>query len=283
MECQDEKAVPVRGMLAGKAIPGPVGAITDDDLLKLNRLFRRLPKTHHKTPRHKMMGLEQIADEAEQAVATGAMRYDQIGLDRGTINRHFRFLQQLLKWVGRTVKLTAIYWDDFSVPDQRDHREDRTQLTIAQGRSLFRLPIWTGCASEARHHGPGPYIFQDSAYWVPILLWYTGARRKEMCKLLCSDVVKGDDVWSLSVQANESGGLKNAVSKRNIPIHSELIRLGFINYVDAIWDSGPDLIFPDLVTKNPLLAMFGIIVIGLRSGKLLICLQSNVPIQSVIW
>lgn len=237
-------------MLAGKAIPGPVGAITHDDLLKLSRLFGRLPKTHHKTPRHKTMGLEQIADEAEQAVVTGAMRSDQIGLDGGTTNRHFRFLQQLLKWVGRTVKLNAIYWDDFSVSDQRDHREDRTQLTIAQGRALFRLPIWTGCASEARRHRPGPYIFQDSAYWVPILLWYTGARRQEICKLLCSDVVKDDDVWSLSIQITESGGLKNAVSKRNIPIHSELIRLGFINYVDVIRESGHDLIFPDLVTKK---------------------------------
>lgn len=237
-------------MLAGKAIPGPVGTITHNDILYLSKLFGRLPDTHHKTPRHKTMNLEQIANEAEQAVARGEMRSDQIGLDGGTTNRHLRFLRQLLNWVGRTVSLAAIYWEDFLVSDHRDHREDRRQLSIAQGNALFRLPIWTGCASAARRHRPGPYVFQDSAYWVPMLLWYTGARRQEVCKLHCDDVVQENNIWYIAIKTTDSGGLKNSVSRRDIPVHSELIRLRFIDYVETIRGRGHVLLFPDLVTKS---------------------------------
>jgi MFS family permease len=42
------------------------------------------------------------------------------------------------------------------------------------------------------------------------------------------------------------GGLKTPRSKRRIPIHPELIRLGFLDYVKKIAATGSDLLFPDL-------------------------------------
>src|SRR5258708_2986823 len=48
---------------------------------------------------------------------------------------------------------------------------------------------------------------------------------------------------------------KNGQSKRNIVIHPELIRLGFLRYVALVRSLGYELVFPDLfspTTKSPL-------------------------------
>ena len=91
--------------LVTKAIPGPVAAVTHDDLLRLNGLFDRLPRMHHKTPRHKSMTLEEIGDEAAQALSAGVLSQEETDLSIGTTNRHYDFLTQLFDWIVRSIYL----------------------------------------------------------------------------------------------------------------------------------------------------------------------------------
>jgi hypothetical protein len=68
----------------------------------------------------------------------------------------------------------------------------------------------------------------------------TGARVNEIAQLLLSDVLADDGVYYLNLESdNESGKkLKNANARRKIPLHSKLISLGFIDYVNALKDAG---------------------------------------------
>lgn len=76
----------------------------------------------------------------------------------------------------------------------------------------------------------------------------TGARVNEIAQLLLSDVLADDGVYYLNLESdNESGKkLKNANARRKIPLHSKLISLGFIDYVNALKDAGYTRLFPEL-------------------------------------
>ena len=88
----------------------------------------------------------------------------------------------------------------------------------------------------------------DAAYWVPLLCLYTGARPSEVCQLWTDDVSVIGDCLIIEFRQDESRGtsLKNAASWRALPVHSELIRLGFRDYWNGIMASasGPGWLFP---------------------------------------
>lgn len=78
--------------------------------------------------------------------------------------------------------------------------------------------------------------------WILLLLRYTGARPSEICQLYKADIDL--EACSISIQAQRSGQtLKTPSSARTIPIHSQLIKLGFLNFVTSCTHSR---LFPTL-------------------------------------
>lgn len=75
-------------------------------------------------------------------------------------------------------------------------------------------------------------------------------RREEVCKLLVSDVQRDGGVWYISIRNSEAGRVKNTNSVRLIALSEELIRLGFVRYVEAIQEAGHAAVFPELVAER---------------------------------
>jgi integrase len=91
---------------------------------------------------------------------------------------------------------------------------------------------------------------RDAAYWLPLLALYTGARVEELAQLLVVDVhcVEGlGHYLNISDEAAHSH-LKNAASRRRIPVHQILVACGFIDYVGSV--SAAHFLFPD-IKPNP--------------------------------
>lgn len=75
----------------------------------------------------------------------------------------------------------------------------------------------------------------SSQYWLPLLGLHTGARINELCQLLRSDIKEIDGVPVISILDEEEGKrLKTEASRRNVPIHSKLVELGFLDFVRTI-------------------------------------------------
>ena len=69
-------------------------------------------------------------------------------------------------------------------------------------------------------------------YWLVLCLLLSGARREEIAQLAVADIQHADGIHYFDItNEGESQSLKNQGSKRWVPIHSELVRLGFIDYV----------------------------------------------------
>jgi integrase len=125
-------------------------------------------------------------------------------------------------------------------------RGERARFSTDELRLLFNLPVWNGCDGEDNRLSPGEFTFHDASYWVPMLALYHGPRREEYCGLLVSEIEADAEIPAIRIEPNSVRGLKNPESKRRIPVHPELIRLGFLGYVAALKDIGHVLLFPEL-------------------------------------
>lgn len=111
---------------------------------------------------------------------------------------------------------------------------------------IFGSPVYT---QQARPDGGAG----EAAYWLPLLALYTGARLEELAQLQPSDIQQATyqdasgspcSVWCIRISDEGEGqGVKTATSRRRVPIHADLIALGFIDYAQSI--TGPRL-FPAL-------------------------------------
>ena len=89
---------------------------------------------------------------------------------------------------------------------------------------------------------------------MPLLGTYAGMSREEACELEQIDLELDAETPYVLVQANMTktkdgetpAGLKRSSRRRALPLHPELLRLGFARYCDAVATEGRDMIFPEL-------------------------------------
>lgn len=215
-----------------------IAEIDESMMAELFRTLRRLPPNHHKTPAHAGMTLAEI-------VASNRGE----GLSLATTNRHMRFLKLIFDWAGRRMANRPIIdWGAFVEADSRVKRDKRLAFTTAELQALFQGAVWSGSESKTRRVKPGFHVWHDSAYWVPILLAYTGARREEVAKAIVDDITMIGDVWVLRIRETETGRVKTASSVRDVPLAEEVLRLGFLDFVEQRRQTGVAALFPELAS-----------------------------------
>lgn len=107
-----------------------------------------------------------------------------------------------------------------------DKRKPFTEAQIAQ---FFASTFYKAVAA-------GTYTKPDAAWrkWLPLLMAFTGARPNELCQLHLDDL-KRTDKGTLYLDITDEGEgkkVKTKSSRRRVPLHSELIALGFVEFVE---------------------------------------------------
>jgi len=87
---------------------------------------------------------------------------------------------------------------------------------------------------------------ESARFWIPLLAAYTGARLEELGQLTVEDVRQRDQTDFISVNADNGKSVKTKSSVREIPLHPELVRCGFLEYVEARRSAGGGRLFPDM-------------------------------------
>lgn len=85
-------------------------------------------------------------------------------------------------------------------------------------------------------------------FWLPLLAIFTGARLNELCQLTHDDILEEHGVWLVNINDENDKRVKTVASIRKVPIHSQLIGLGFLDYLEDTKPFGGRL-FPHL-TRN---------------------------------
>lgn len=98
------------------------------------------------------------------------------------------------------------------------------QLSIIFGSDCFKLDFKLPRAD-----------YGAAWFWLPILMYYTGARVEELAQSYAKDVQQADGVYFISLnEDSDDKSLKGVASLRKVPLHKDLIEIGFLKFVDSL-------------------------------------------------
>ncbi|AOS78899.1 MULTISPECIES: site-specific integrase [Hydrogenophaga] len=154
-------------------------------------------------------------------------------------------LKTLLKFAFQELEWTERHaWVGLDIEAKTTNK--RRAIRDDEMAALFGSPLHTRYElPKAANAG------RDAAYWVPLIGAFTGARLGEVCQLRTADVQTVDGIPALVITDEGDGQtVKTDAGHRTIPIHSELLRLGFLGYVEATQKAGHDSLWPALPLRK---------------------------------
>lgn len=165
-----------------------------------------------------------------------------IGQAPSTALNNINWISTLIRFeMAEGQRITANPWASIRVEGADEPVIKRKPVSPEQMRALFSGELFqTYHLPTARNAG------RDAAYWLPIMGAYTGARITELAQLLTGDVYEEAGLWVIDFRVTypDWQHLKNRSSWRRIPVHTELVRLGFLDYREAMHKAGHDRLFP---------------------------------------
>lgn len=219
--------------------------ITDHDIVRFKDLLLDAPKNVSKADRQ--IPLPQLVEKSKGA--------DFKRLSSKTIrDKYLVPLSGFLKWAAKNRYIAANPADGITleVSKRQAKAVQRRPFTNDELNRLFRANAFTGCWSDLRCHTKGNHKIRDHRYWAPMIGLWTGARLNEIGQLQASDVKEFEGIlyFDMTTELSDEDGnpiprkIKSEAGKRIIPIHPELIKLGFKNYWDGLQRAKSDRLFP---------------------------------------
>jgi len=191
-------------------------------------------------PKSKQRSIRQMSPTER---ASYAERENLETVSKATVRRKLRLLSPMFSFA---VESSHIEQNPFSQQTTKLRNngglEQKKTFTNEDLSRLFSHEIFTTNPPEILLKR-----FGEAIYWLPVLLYYTGARREEICQLYSQDVRCVDGTWSLDITDRmPDQRLKTEGSRRTIPIHPDLLQLGFVDYCRQ----QDGLLFPALRSKS---------------------------------
>lgn len=232
------------------------GDLSFDDVRQVHlgsfvTLMDKLPSRYGRTRAELDGGL---AASVARGTAMKANGEGPVGLSQRTKVKHLTWLQQVFDYADGVLGLSPAEPVSFTkvAPKKAKKRvsaleeKARKAWTADEIRTLFSAPPWTGCADLFERLKPGAEIWHDGWYFIPLGLALQGMRSEEFTGLSLAEVHENAKIPYIELQFTAFRGLKNQPSIRSLPIHPELIRLGFLDYIRAIRKLNFRLVFPEM-------------------------------------
>ena len=190
-----------------------------------------------------------------------------------TRNKHINAMASIFTWARKTMQWQPLTdpFAKFRMSRSERRRQPKKRVALQQPRLLeiLQSPRFTGRKDDSARSQtvPGDIVVKDGLYWAPLLEAYQGVRLDEGAKLRTLDVFEEDGMWCLRFNfegdeegrgETEAGSGKTEASKRRVPMHRDLIRLGLPDYMKKIADEYRDKgtppderwLFPELTVSK---------------------------------
>ena len=138
---------------------------------------------------------------------------------------------------------------DWPVSHNQAPTKKYAPFSVEQLNAIFHAPLYTGCIDDGRNYNKvGDNHPRRIRFWLPLIALFTGARINEICQLHTDDIQKKNGISFISINEEDEKHVKTKAGIRQIPIHSELIKIGLLDYVAEIRAKGETLLFPEVMT-----------------------------------
>jgi integrase len=170
------------------------------------------------------------------------------GAKVATVNHTLMLLQHFLKWCRSCEYIATLPTEGLkmSARARRATSIKKEAFTDEEMRLILTHPHLT-----KRKEGRWRETYQCAT-----LIVCSGARSSEITQLLVSDVRLDSGVWYVNIEEDQAQGkfVKNAASRRTIPLHSAFLKAtGFLEYVADMKQASKVKLFPSICTKTPTL------------------------------
>ncbi|GLZ88703.1 integrase [Metapseudomonas resinovorans] len=131
----------------------------------------------------------------------------------------------------------------------KDALEPEKSFETEDLEKIFNGWLFTGTERNHRHK-VFPYQF-----WLPVLAYFTGGRLNELSQLDTEDVKQIKGIWTITIVDDPEDrpcpkSVKNNSSRRVVPLHSELLRMGFLEFWKQAAQEGREKLFSDGLVYN---------------------------------
>lgn len=155
-------------------------------------------------------------------------------LSRVRVNRHLIVVTAFFRWLLRHEVINRSPAHNIILPKAKIRTdEERERYFVDEIRAIIKG------VERYRHTNP-------ERFWVPMIAIYSGMRLNEICQLYIADIKDVDSIWCIDINEDKDKQLKNMASRRVIPIHPELLKLGILKYADDTFKKGQERLFPAL-------------------------------------
>ena len=240
----------------------PVGHVTDHHLLKFKDTLLEAPKNFKAK-----LGTDNILD----AIKRNARSAKPLPvMDHVTISsKYLGAIRGFFAWAAEnkyTVdKINPAVNLRLKVTKKKGGPK-RLPLSPEQLQQIFDSTVYCGCESEGRRFKKGRKQIKDYRFWVPLIATFSGCRLNELGQMEIGDIKNHYGIPSFFVRterdpeeegdeldlsdSDQQRSVKSDAGYRIVPIHPELIKVGFLNYVKQRTEQqrkadGPARLFPE--------------------------------------
>ena len=222
----------------------PASEITEDDLLTFRDAVAKMPARLPHADRALSLTERLAKHEKSAEPKVGAT----------TVKKRVGGVQALLSFAKRNRWLTANVGAGLSIDeDLRVAGIARRSFLTSEMEKLFAAPLFTKPASwRIKDDG----LSDSTMFWLFMIGATSGARLEEIGQPALADVQRDGDIVYIDVDSYviEPGGsekqIKNDGSRRVVPLHSSVVKAGFLGYVEALRRAGHRELFPDLIANS---------------------------------
>jgi len=126
-----------------------------------------------------------------------------------------------------------------------DAEDKRRPFTTRELNALLSGKLFD--VSARQRIRPKAFSAQTALLWLIPVALFTGCRMEELAGMRVEDVRDAEAVPHLKVVPHKGRRLKTKAAERDIPIHAELVAMGFLDYVAHVRRRGEAYLFPNLL------------------------------------
>ena len=166
--------------------------------------------------------------------------YSGRGISNRTLNRHSDAIAGMFNWAiksGRIKGKNPAKGHHRPVGDNgHDTASARRRFTVDELTRLFGGPLFSMTFDERVQ--PKRHTVDTALAWLIPIALFSGMRLDEMCGLRTEDVGDEEDTPFFDLVSYEGRRLKTEAARRVVPVHTELCRIGFVEYLAHIREQG---------------------------------------------
>ena len=215
----------------------PIGTITKLNMRTLLGLITQCPSR----PKGKVKNLP-IKEQIEVAKKEGL---PPVSLT--TANKEIKLLSGYFQHALKMEILQSNPCHGVPIAIKRKVKVREREYTNSEAQRIFSLPLFRDIPPDIRDLGG------EAAYWLPVILLYTGARAEEIAQLYVDDIQQDDDEpakWYIHIREGRYDQKVKDHKPRRVPISESLIELGLFKYIKTISPQGR--LFPKLKLDSKL-------------------------------